>query len=182
MWNGYSTSGAHVRMCFICIYLQCKTNYKLFWVPIQNGNEVRFVSCEELSSRYTAFYMLTMYFSLGFLLGIYQWRHQWQNALKRNEWHSNSWLRTTLHFSKQCVRYVFDNKLQEISSNQVDLNREIETDLRVFGSASIQIAGILLKPLQVAMATGDFTTQNHIRGNELHQFDIKDWRIIASYS
>lgn len=52
-----------------------------------------------------------------------------------------------------------DNKLQETPSQQDGLDRETETDLRVLGCELIQIAGILLKLPQVAMATGQVLFQ-----------------------
>lgn len=52
-----------------------------------------------------------------------------------------------------------DNKLQETPSQHDGLNKEIETDLRILGCELIQIAGILLKLPQVAMATGQVLFQ-----------------------
>ncbi|XP_031632440.1 cyclin-L1 [Contarinia nasturtii] len=52
-----------------------------------------------------------------------------------------------------------DNKLQETPSQHDGLDKETETDLRVLGCELIQIAGILLKLPQVAMATGQVLFQ-----------------------
>lgn len=62
-----------------------------------------------------------------------------------------------------------DNKLTPSSTD--GLNKEIETDLRILGCELIQVAGILLKLPQVAMATGQvlfqrfYYSKSYIRHN-----------------
>lgn len=70
---------------------------------------------------------------------------------------------------KNCL--LSDNKLLTTPSTQDGLNKEIETDLRILGCELIQVAGILLKLPQVAMATGQvlfqrfYYSKSYIRHN-----------------
>lgn len=74
-----------------------------------------------------------------------------------------------------------DNKLQETPSHQDGLNKEIETDLRILGCELIQIAGILLKLPQVAMATGQVLFQRFYYSKSYLRYDMETTAMSCIY-